>query len=637
MNKTILLTFCLASGSALHTAHAMDLKQSKITQVVNEVQIISSSDQSTKTATVNDVFNMPDILRTGPASRAELIAKDETVTRVGANTIFSFDPASRTIDLKQGSLLFHSPHGKGGGTIHTGSATASVLGTTLIVTTTPSGGMKVLDLEGSVEVKFLSGLKQNLAPGQMTFVLPGGSQLAPIIVYRLDDLTKNSQLVKGFNQPLSSMHLIESQINKQLNLIKDGHYTDTGLLVGNDANGSQVQVTVDVTTLQNALDNSGLNSRAVTRALATDATINQPSLTDRSIPSPPTHVFSKQFILPHNTFFTGQPFEGFAARNIFINTAGTEAPTLSVDLSPYSTIREFDMVAANNINIEGSVNFTGFSPVDSIFFFLAAGNQILISQNATLEADLVNLEMKSAGAFTLNNAHIVNNVGNTAMDFGSDVTLENGDTINTVGNLFIQTAGNFSATGSALDADSLDLEAPNGTLTVDTSALICNTRAFFQAAGDINVSSSVINADPASGQVKFTSASGSVNLNNNSIQTFNLTVNSGDGILLSGTGQSYSSSGGTANLTALNTATVQDADLSGFANLKIAATTIVLHNDNFSGTVELDSQNGQWHNGYSFGDVCDMGGNKYDGTSVSAADGFSGTIAGTGITIGTRH
>ena len=116
--------------SSLSPATAIDLKQSKVTQVVNDVQIISASDQSKKTAAVNDTFSMPDILRTGPASRAELVAQDETVTRVGANTIFSFDPANRTIDLKQGSLLFHSPHGKGGGTIHTGSATASVLGTT---------------------------------------------------------------------------------------------------------------------------------------------------------------------------------------------------------------------------------------------------------------------------------------------------------------------------------------------------------------------------------------------------------------------------------------------------------------------------------------------------------------------------
>ena len=58
-------------------------------QVVNDVQIISAARQSQKSAAVNDVFTMPDILRTGPSSRAELVAEDATVTRVGANTIFS--------------------------------------------------------------------------------------------------------------------------------------------------------------------------------------------------------------------------------------------------------------------------------------------------------------------------------------------------------------------------------------------------------------------------------------------------------------------------------------------------------------------------------------------------------------------
>ena len=135
MKKLAILPLCVAVAS---TGSAMDLKQSKVTQVVNDVQIISAADQQQKAAAVNDTFSMPDILKTGPSSRAELVAADETVTRVGANTIFSFDPANRSINLKQGSLLFHSPHGKGGGTIHTGSATASVLGTTLIVTTTPA-------------------------------------------------------------------------------------------------------------------------------------------------------------------------------------------------------------------------------------------------------------------------------------------------------------------------------------------------------------------------------------------------------------------------------------------------------------------------------------------------------------------
>ena len=127
---------------------------------------------------------------------------------MGANTIFSFDPASRTIDLQQGSLLFHSPHGKGGGTIHTGSATASVLGSTLIVTTTPNGGFKVIALEDGAEIHLHNGLKQKLKPGQMTFILPGGSELAPIMVFRLDELIRDSLLVKGFNQPLTSLPLI---------------------------------------------------------------------------------------------------------------------------------------------------------------------------------------------------------------------------------------------------------------------------------------------------------------------------------------------------------------------------------------------------------------------------------------------
>ena len=198
--------FLLLAGWILPLAssRAIDLKQSKLTQVVNDVQIISAADKSTKAATVDAVFKVPDILRTGPNSRAELVAEDQTITRVGANTVFAFDPANRTIDLQKGSLLFHSPKGKGGGTIQTGSATASVLGTTIVVTTTPDGGFKLLVLEGEAEIKFLNGLLQRLKAGQMTFILPGGG-MSPIIMFRLDNNTKGSKLVNGFRNSLPSL------------------------------------------------------------------------------------------------------------------------------------------------------------------------------------------------------------------------------------------------------------------------------------------------------------------------------------------------------------------------------------------------------------------------------------------------
>jgi hypothetical protein len=220
---------------------AIDLKQSKFTQVVNDVEIISAADKSLHAAAVSDIFKMPDILRTGPASRTELVAADGTITRVGANTVFSYDTQNRTIDLQQGSLLFHSPHGKGGGTIRTGSATASVIGTTIIVTCTPDGGFKLLDLEGETEVRFLNGMLQHLEPGQMTFILPGGTQPSPVIVFRLDDQIKGSLLLNGFDLPLPSIGKIDAEISRQLLAILNNHVGDTGLIVGNQATVNSVE------------------------------------------------------------------------------------------------------------------------------------------------------------------------------------------------------------------------------------------------------------------------------------------------------------------------------------------------------------------------------------------------------------
>ena len=92
MKRLLALALCFSCVAVVSTNRAADFKQSKVTQVVNDVQIISAADQSQKTAALNDIFTIPDILRTGPASRAELVAQDDTVTRVGANTIFPLTP-----------------------------------------------------------------------------------------------------------------------------------------------------------------------------------------------------------------------------------------------------------------------------------------------------------------------------------------------------------------------------------------------------------------------------------------------------------------------------------------------------------------------------------------------------------------
>ncbi len=230
-----LFVLITAAGFGCLSAYgAIDLKESKFTQVVNDVQVISTADNAKHAASVDGSFKMPDVLRTGASSRAELVAEDHTITRVGANTIFSFDAANRSINLQQGSLLFNSPKGNGGGSIHTAAATAAVLGTTIIVTTTTNGGFKLLTLEGKAKVKFLSGLSQEVKAGQLMFVLPG-SLPGPILNFRLDSQTSGSKLVTGFNKPLQSISKVNAQISQQAKQIASGKAEDTGLLAGNSA------------------------------------------------------------------------------------------------------------------------------------------------------------------------------------------------------------------------------------------------------------------------------------------------------------------------------------------------------------------------------------------------------------------
>ena len=587
------------AAAAISTGNAMDLKQSKLSQVVNDVQIISAADQKEKSAAVNDLFSMPDILRTGTASRAELIADDETVTRVGANTIFSFDPANRTINLKQGSLLFHSPHGKGGGTIHTGSATASVLGTTLIISTTPDGGMKVLDLEGSVEVNFLNKLKQKLSGGQMTFILPGGKQLAPIVVFRLDELIKNSLLVGGFGHPLASLPLILQQVEQQLKLIKAGHAADTGLLVGDKASADQVEV-FDFNSIQNHVLN-----RDVQNALQSDANIKSSSVTAAQIPTPPNRIFfNKPITLAGNSFYAGQTFQGFAGRNISFNA--TES--LAVNLAAYAGFSEFDFVAAGVLAFNTSVTFTGLSADDRLKF--VGGTGMTFAPYTVLRADVADLELSTAGAISLTGGSVINKTGNIGMTSGSTIHLLNTD---------IFTPGHLSLTAqSGID------------ITWDASLYV---------VGDNDLKTLGNN-----GSVTLDSRTGLLQVKNTSIQTHLLTLNSGDNILLDASGRTLTGVGqnATATLTAPNLVTVNSTDFSTFGTVNMAANTINLTDVAFGSgsTVMLACQNGELADNPNTGaasvpgDVNFITGVTYAG---NPAQNYINPINGHGITITTLH
>ncbi|MEY4917202.1 MAG: hypothetical protein RL616_1115 [Verrucomicrobiota bacterium] len=581
MKNLSTLALCLGCVLAANSSRAADLKQSKVTQVVNDVQIISAASQSKKSATVDDAFNMPDILRTGPSSRAELVAPDETVTRVGANTIFSFDPANRTIDLKQGSLLFHSPHGKGGGTIHTGSATASVLGSTLIVTTTASGGFKVLALEDEASITFTNGLKQKLQPGQMTFVLPGGSQLAPVIIFRLDDLAKNSQLVKGFTDKLPSLPLIQKQIEKQEKVIQSGGLNDTGLVVGDDADEKKVKV-IDLNTLQSELDQTFKDPTGFKAAIHSDATINQPSIISPLVPTPPNHIFlNAPFALSGDAIFSGHTFRGFVARNIFFNTQQITEPLFTVDLSAYAGLPEFDFVAADYLNFGGSVTFTGLEDSEGIYFALIGGKGIRVAPGSSICADLANFAWLTPGSLTFVGGNVNNNFGNVIMNLGGNFSMSQNAYFHINDTFTLNAAGSITVNASTVGANTALFTSKNSTLDLLSAVVQLNTGGEFTADQDLTLSSSLITADTDSGSLTFTSKHGSINSSGSSFETYYLTLDSGKDILLDGNGCTIKAS--VANFTAAQLIDVKNANLTQMGTVNMSANTINLSDVSFAG------------------------------------------------------
>lgn len=125
-----LLAAAVAQTTAL-SGFAAPFASATVTKVEHKVFLGErQSDRSVKRpAAPNDVMKAQNFLQSESDSRAEIQYPDGSVVRVGQNSVFSFNAASRELVLDKGSLLFHIPKGAGGGTLKTASLTAAITGT----------------------------------------------------------------------------------------------------------------------------------------------------------------------------------------------------------------------------------------------------------------------------------------------------------------------------------------------------------------------------------------------------------------------------------------------------------------------------------------------------------------------------
>ena len=127
-SKYILTIVALALASGVpKEVSADDLKEAKVTQVIQDVKVLPSN-ASPRAAAVNDDVRHGTAVQTGVQSRSELTFKDQTITRLGEKTIFSVGQGSRSIDLGSGQFLLYAPKKAGGAKIKMGPVTAAISG-----------------------------------------------------------------------------------------------------------------------------------------------------------------------------------------------------------------------------------------------------------------------------------------------------------------------------------------------------------------------------------------------------------------------------------------------------------------------------------------------------------------------------
>ena len=120
------LAFALASGLS-NEVSADELKEAKVTQVIQDVRVLPSN-ASPRPAALNDNVHKGTAVQTGVQSRSELTFKDQTITRLGEKTIFSVGERPRNIDLGSGQFLLYAPKKAGGAKVKMGPVTAAISG-----------------------------------------------------------------------------------------------------------------------------------------------------------------------------------------------------------------------------------------------------------------------------------------------------------------------------------------------------------------------------------------------------------------------------------------------------------------------------------------------------------------------------
>jgi FecR protein len=204
-------------SAALLLLTAAQRKEARVTQIVRDVNLLAPH-LAARPAHLNENVAEGSAVHTGLDSRAELRFPDVTITRVGANSVFSFEEGGRNVDVESGAILLRVPKNSGGARIRSSALTVGITGTTVMFEHHRRTYTKLIVLEGSSDAWLTRypGTRVRVSGGQMLVVKAGATSLPEPVAIDLDRLLRTATLIIEF-PPLPSLALIRNVANDQKN------------------------------------------------------------------------------------------------------------------------------------------------------------------------------------------------------------------------------------------------------------------------------------------------------------------------------------------------------------------------------------------------------------------------------------
>lgn len=223
-------------GSAV-SVPAAQLKEAQVTQVVKDVKLLPTG-AAARPASVSDEVRDGIAVRTGVDSRSELKFTDQTLARLGANTLFSFSEGTRNLNLQDGAMLLRVPKGAGGAKINSSAVTAAITGTTVMVEThaltkkNKNSYYKFIVLEGTARLYLPGRLGEStlVKAGQMIIMRLDSKMIPEPVDVDIQKITQSSLLITGFG-PLGSETLIAFERTRQNEQKNSGQLIETNLVI----------------------------------------------------------------------------------------------------------------------------------------------------------------------------------------------------------------------------------------------------------------------------------------------------------------------------------------------------------------------------------------------------------------------